>query len=132
MTNDAVVDFIQDMKRIHEEVKANLERTNLQMRRNYDRHKRPAIVYKPGDMVWLNASNIPSNRPSKKLDHKYLGPYQIMEKVGRSAYKLRTPGRYTRHATFNESLLKPHIPGEFPEQIKEPPPPPELRDGSEE
>ena len=61
-----------------------------------------------------------------------MGPYQIVEKVGRSAYRLQTPGRSTRHATFNESLLKPHIPGEFPEQIKEPPPPPELRDGSEE
>ena len=102
------------------------------MSRNYDRHKRPAVVYKPGDMVWLSASNIPSDRPSKKLDHRYLGPYQIVEKVERSAYRLRTPGRSTRHATFNESLLKLHIPGEFPEQIKEPPPPPELIDGREE
>ena len=132
MTNNALVDFVQDMRRVHGEVKANLERTNLRMSRNYDRHKRPAIIYKPGDMVWLSASNIPSDRPSKKLDHRYLGPYQIIEKVGKSAYKLQTPGRSTRHATFNESLLKPHIPGEFPEQIKEPPPPPELRSGSEE
>ena len=66
-------------------------------------------------MVWLSASNIPFNRPSKKLDHKYLGPYEIVEKVGRSAYKLKTPGRSTRHATFNESLLKPHTQGQFPE-----------------
>ena len=132
MTNNAVVDFVKDMNRVHEEVKANLGRTNLQMRCNYDKHRRPATVYKPGDMVWLSASNIPSDRSSKKLDHRYLGPYQIVEKVGKSAYKLKTPGRSMRHATFNESLLKPHIPGEFPEQIKEPLPPPELKDGSEE
>ena len=103
MTNNAVVDFRRDMKKINEEVKANLERTNLQMRRNYDRHKRPAIEYKPGNMVWLSASNIPSYRPSKKLDHRYLGPYEVMEKVGTSAYRLKTTGRSTRHATFNES-----------------------------
>ena len=132
MTNNAVVDFVKDMKRIHEEVRANLEWTNLRMRHNYDRHKKPAIGYKPGDMVWLSASNIPSDRPSKKLDHRYLGPYEVVEKVGRLAYKLKTPGRSTRHATLNESLLKPHILGVFPGQIREPPPPPEIRDGSEE
>ena len=83
-------------------------------------------------MIWLSASNIPFNRPSKKLDHKYLDPYEIVEMAVRSACKLKTPGRSARHATFNESLLKPYSPGEFPNQIKKTPPPPELRDGSEE
>ena len=33
--------------------------------------------YKQGDMVWLNSSNIPSIRTSKKLDQRYLGPYEV-------------------------------------------------------
>ena len=32
MTNNAVTDFMKDMRSIHEEVKANMERTNLQMK----------------------------------------------------------------------------------------------------
>ena len=96
MTNNVVIDFVKDMKSIHEEVKTNLEWTNLHMKHHYDKHKRPAIEYKQGDMVWLSASNITLERSSKKLDHKYLGPYEIIEKVGRSAYKLKTPGRSTK------------------------------------
>ena len=102
------------------------------MKQNYDKYKRSPVEYKQGDMVWLNASNIPSNRPPKKLDHRYLGPFVVMEKIGRSAYKLKNPGRSMRHANFNESLLKPYTQGIFPEQIKDPPPLPELRDGNEE
>ena len=83
-------------------------------------------------MIWLSASNIPFNRPSKKLDHKYLDPYEIVEMAVRSACKLKTPGRSTRHATFNESLLKLHTQGHFPDQVEKPPPPSELKDGSEE
>ena len=91
-----------------------------------------AVEYKPGDVVWLNASNIPSQRPSKKLDHKYLGPYKVVKKVGASAYQLSSQGQSTRHATFNEQYLKPFRKGIYPSQIARPAPPAEIVDGEEE
>ena len=120
------------MTRIHEEVKAHLEQVNLRTKLNVDKHWRSPINYNPGDLVWLSSTNIPSDRPSRKLDYRFLGPYVIVEKVGHSAYKIKTPGRSTRHATFNETLLKKHNKGQFPSQQTPPPPPPELKDGFDE
>ena len=90
------------------------------------------MEYQPGDMVWLSVSHIPSNRPSKKLDHKFLGPYKVVRKMGASAYQLTTQGQSTRHATFNEQLLKPYKKGGYPSQVSDPPPPAELKDGEDE
>ena len=83
-------------------------------------------------MVWLSASNIPSQRPSKKLDHKYLGPYKVVKKIGASAYQLSSQGQSTRHATFNEQYLKPFRKGIYPSQIAESAPPAEIINGEEE
>jgi len=37
--------------------------------------------FKVGDTVWIDSRNIRTTRPSKKLDHCFLGPFLIMEKV---------------------------------------------------
>ena len=53
-------------------------------------------------------THIPFNRPSKKLDHKFLGPYKVVQKVEASAHQLTTQGQSTIHETFSEQLLKLH------------------------
>ena len=81
------------------------QRASEFMKANYDKDWKDAIDYRVGNLVWLHAINLPSNRPSKKLDHHQVGPYIIDSKVGRSSYRLHTPGSSTRHVVFNESLL---------------------------
>jgi len=41
----------------------------------------PNPPFKVGDMVWLDLQNIKTMCPSKKLDHCFLGPCLIMERV---------------------------------------------------
>jgi len=41
----------------------------------------PIPPFKVGDTVWLDSQNIRTTCPSKKLDHRFLGPFPIMEKV---------------------------------------------------
>ena len=62
------------------------------MKAQYDWHRTDTVEYKTGDLMWLNATNIPSDRPSKKLDHKNIRPYVVDAKVGRLSSRLRTPG----------------------------------------
>ena len=38
-------------------------------------------LFKVGDTVWLDTWNIRTTFPSKKLDHRFLGPFPIIEKV---------------------------------------------------
>ena len=49
-----------------------------------NKHQKASLEYKIGDMVWLSTKNIHTERPSKKLDHKRIGPYKVTESVGSS------------------------------------------------
>ena len=76
------------------------------MARFYDLHHQTASVYKVGDKVWLNAQNITTTCPMKKLDHKWLGPYAINKVVSRNAYGLQLPASFGRtHPVFSVVLL---------------------------
>ena len=73
--------------------------------------------------MWLNAKNLKTLRPSKKLDQKKLGPFVILEKIGQSSYYLQLPKSWNRiHPVFNEILLSPYHPPNF--GIQEIPAPP--------
>jgi len=48
-------------------------------------------MYKPGDQVYLDASDIKMTCPSPKLSHCRLGPFEIESQVGLSAYRLKLP-----------------------------------------
>ena len=76
-------------------------------------------------MVWLNASNISTSCPSKKLDWKCLGPYKVSKRIGLQAYKLALPPTMRHlHDVFHVSFLDPIKAPSLPPRI--PPPPPAL------
>ena len=61
-----------------------------------------------------------------KLSPRYIGPYEIMSKVGTVAYKLKLPPELSRiHDTFHVSMLRKyildpsHVLREQPVQLKE-------------
>jgi hypothetical protein len=89
-------------------------------------------VLKPGDTVWLRRKNIRTTRPSAKLDHKQIGPYTILEKVGSRAYKLDLPPTVKLHPVFHISLLEPTTNTEPLPRHNQPPPPPVIVDDHQE
>ncbi|SJL17381.1 uncharacterized protein ARMOST_20931 [Armillaria ostoyae] len=128
----AASDFSKAMAKIHKETKAALEVAANRMKAQYDKHKRPAKEYQPGDLVWLDTANLHLPHPKKKLDDKRVGPFKILEKTGASAYKLKLPPHWKIHPHFNEKLLTPYMPPTFPNQEQPPPLPPDLIDGKEQ
>jgi len=113
------------MKKICEEVSIALRQANDRTKEQFDAHAQPAQEYSPGDKVYLEATNLKTNRPSRKLDDKRFGPFEVLEKIGRSAYKLKLPESWKGlHPVFNESYLSPYRPSRFSQQMKPPPPPP--------
>ena len=83
------------------------EKVSKQQAKSYNSsHK--AVTFQVGDKVLLRSVNIRTLRPKKKLDHRQLGPFQIIEKKGTQAYKLDLPAKYGRiHPVFHISLLEP-------------------------
>jgi len=89
---------------------------------NKARHPDP--VLNPGDKVWLQRKHIQTTRPSNKLDHKQIGPYTILEKVGSHTYKLDLTATVKIHPVFHISLLEPRASIEPIPEHNQPPPPP--------
>jgi hypothetical protein len=52
-----------------EEAKAALTKAKDEHAMFYNRQHEPALVYTPGDRVWLDGSDIATNRPTSKLSH---------------------------------------------------------------
>ena len=131
--NESAAQFATRMKQVHEDAAAALRMANEQAKRQYDKHTRPAVEYEPGSQVYVEATNIKSKRPSKKLDDKRFGPFEVLEKVGESAYRLKLPTSWKgKRPIFNEQYLSPYHPPKYRRQQRPPPPPPvELEDGEQ-
>ena len=83
--------------------------------------------------VFLDGRNIKTDRPTGKLEDKWFGPFEVVEKIGAAAYKLKLPRNWKKiHPVFNEILLKKAIEAVFESQRSRPPPPPILIDDEEQ
>ncbi|MBW0480211.1 hypothetical protein O181_019926 [Austropuccinia psidii MF-1] len=47
--------------------------------------------FQPGDKVWVASKNIKTTRPTKKLSERWIGPFEVLEKIGSHAYHLKLP-----------------------------------------
>jgi len=56
----------------------------------------------------LNGRNIKTRRPSRKLDHKNHGPFQIEKIISPLAVRLTLPRKWKVHNVFHVSLLEPY------------------------
>jgi len=56
----------------------------------------------------LNGRNIKTRRPTRKLDHKNHGPFQIEKIVSPLAVCLTLPRKWRIHNVFHVSLLEPY------------------------
>jgi hypothetical protein len=74
-----------------EEAKLAITKAKDEHAMYYNRRCEPVPIFAPGDRVWLNGSDIATNRPSLKLSHRHLGPFTIKARVGLGACRLNLP-----------------------------------------
>jgi len=66
-------DFVDKLEQVREELRSTLIEARERMRKYHDRKREVQPSFKVGDQVLLNAKNITTLRPSKKLDHRMRG-----------------------------------------------------------
>lgn len=77
------------------------------------------MKFEVDDWVLLSTKHLRQRRPNRKLADKFIGPYQIVKKIGNHglAFKLRLPPTARIHPVFPITSLEPYRPrsGEVPE-----------------
>ena len=81
------------LKSVHQKTADTLEETKRRMGKYYDQGKQDPPTMNQGDLVMLNAKNIRTKRPTKKLRPKFYGPLKILEQIGSQSYRLELDKR---------------------------------------
>jgi hypothetical protein len=82
--------------------------------KSYADAKRKDVEFQVGEKVLLSSVNLNKHKQARKLYPKFVGPFEILEKVNSVAYKLDLPESMPVHNVFHVSLLKKFIPGKMP------------------
>lgn len=123
--------YTANLSSLHQHLQQELRKANEASANAFDKGRAPIPAYNVGDQVWLSAKHIRTTRPTKKLDHRFLGPFKIIEKLSSHAYRLELPSTMRIHNVFHAQLLEPYLENTIPNRAQEPPPPVEV-EGQEE
>ena len=124
----ATDDFLLKWENIINLTKDNLRLAQERQQQYANKHRRE-LTFEEGDKVLVNAVNIndpvQTNRPTRKLAPKFMGPYKIEKVISTTAYRLKLPHNLKIHPVFHVSMLKPYKENltDFNRDI---PPPPEV------
>jgi hypothetical protein len=111
---ESVNEFTDRMAKGLEEAKSAITKAKDEYTMYYNRRREPMSIFAPGDTVWLDGSDIATNRPSAKLSHRCLGPFTIEACVGLGAYYLNLPfSLRCLHPVFPVVKLSAALPNPF-------------------
>jgi RNase H-like domain found in reverse transcriptase/Reverse transcriptase (RNA-dependent DNA polymerase)/Integrase zinc binding domain/Chromo (CHRromatin Organisation MOdifier) domain len=71
----------------------------------YNKHREPK-VFEPEQKVMISTKHLTLKQSKKSLAPKYLGPLEVIEPVGRNAYRLRIPEGWRIHDVVNISQIE--------------------------
>ena len=138
--NDKVqstTDFLLELDNLTKRAKDNLAIAKERQERFANQSRRELTLH-IGDRVLLSTKNIQiesqSQRPTKKLQARFIGPFPVIKVISAVAYELDLPSNLRIHPVFHISLLKPYKdPGEVLDRpLPRNPPPTEIVDDYEE
>jgi hypothetical protein len=130
----AVEDLVTELGAIESRVRDCLEQAQARQKTHADEHRRPA-EFSVDDRVLLSTKNLQIKGSRKKAQRnrkllpKYVGPFVVVERVGRVAYRLDLPSTMKVHPVFHVSLLVRYRDGH---RYGRPPPAVVYEDGSVE
>ncbi|MBW0516540.1 hypothetical protein O181_056255 [Austropuccinia psidii MF-1] len=112
------------LQSVQQVVKEELDSALKNFKKYADRNREIPPYFQPGDKVWLSSKNIKTTRPPKKHSERWLGPFEVLKKIGSHAYHLKLPEQWKSvHPVFHVSLLEPVKQSTIRNKHQLPPPP---------
>jgi hypothetical protein len=94
-------------------IKQHLQHAQQRMKNQEDKN-RTEREFAVGDMVYMKlqpyAQTSVARRSNHKLAFKFFGPYEVLSRVGKVAYKLKLPANSQIHPVLHVSQLKKSVP----------------------
>ena len=114
-------EFTQKMEEITTRLREEMLTAQAIYESSANEHRRPCPRYLVGDMVWLNAKNLNTARPTVKLDDRHIGPF-LVKRVFHNplVIELDLPESMKIHPVFHASLLSHVAQDPLPGQRQEP------------
>lgn len=106
---NSIDELLQERDAIIDDLHINLLRAQQRMKANADLKRRDE-QFQVGEMVFLKLQPYRqrslAKRPYEKLAARFYGPYEVVEKVGQVAYRLKLPETSKIHPVFHVSQLR--------------------------
>jgi len=103
---ESAVEFVERMKKVHEEAEAALKKAQEDMKKQTDRRRKETEDWKRGDRVILSIQDLVfKERLARKLVDRYIGPYAIEEVASIHVVKLQLPTSMRIHPVVNVSQI---------------------------
>lgn len=100
-------DRVQKLQEVRRRLAEHWRKAVEAQAKYYNKRHQP-LTLKRGQLVGLATKNLRLKGEKKKLNPRYIGPFRILEAVGRQAYRLALPNQYSRlHNVFPIALLEP-------------------------
>jgi hypothetical protein len=119
------------MQHVRERLRTEMRRSQAVLEEGANRAHIPAPNIQIGSKVWVDAHDVRTTHPTRKLDWKRLGPFQVRKQMSPYAYELELLASIRIHQVQPVSLLDPVVEDTLGGQVVLPPPSVEVK-GEEE
>ncbi|KAK8994843.1 hypothetical protein V6N11_045912 [Hibiscus sabdariffa] len=115
--NPAAFKFAKAWQEQHDLARACLHKAGKRTKKWADK-KRRDMEFQVGDLVLAKLNlTLRNSSVHRALVRRYEGPYRVVKRVGKVAYKLELPPKLRAHPVFHISMLKPfHVDAEDPDR----------------
>ena len=110
---ESIREWTKRLERDFERARQAVDYAQKRMKALHNRNKQE-MIYEAGDKVLRSAGKkkqlmltFPGQVDSRKLRARYIGPFEIQEKVSAVAYQLKLPRHLRLHPVFHVDRLKP-------------------------
>lgn len=102
-------EFLEELLTIRQAAQDALVLAQQSQARAHDKGRKELQDWEPGTLVLVNPHSlqlVESKGKGRKLVQKAIGPFEIQERVGNNAFKLRLPDSYPMHPVLNVEHLR--------------------------